>query len=385
MSRDRPRLVHLTTSDMSLALLLGPQLEAFARAGYEVIGASAPGPYRKRIEERGIAFEPVRHATRSMAPHRDAAALAELVRLFRRLRPDIVHTHNPKPGLYGRLAARMARVPAVVNTVHGLYALPEDRPLKRRVVYGLERLAATCSHAELVQNPEDVATLAAIGVPRDRTHLLGNGIDLSAFDPAGPDPDAVARERLALAGDDAEVVCGVVGRLVWEKGLREVFDAARRLRRSHPGVRIVVVGPTDDEKADGLSPADLDAVTAETGVRFAGERRDMALVYAALDLFVLASHREGFPRAAMEASAMGLPVVATDIRGCRQVVEHGLTGTLVPVRDAPALATAVADLVRRSAYGRAARQRALEHFDQQVVIDRTLATYRAVSRSAPRS
>ncbi|MSX33176.1 MAG: glycosyltransferase, partial [Actinobacteria bacterium] len=179
----RPRLIHVTTADISLSLLLGPQLRAFSEAGYEVIGASAPGPFTEELESWGIEHRPLNHATRSMAPHKDAAAMGELYKLFRELRPEIVHTHNPKPGLYGRIAARAARVPVVVNTVHGLYALPEDKFAKRSVVYSLERLASMCSDAELIQNPEDIATLLKIGVPSKKLRLLGNGVDLTRFKP----------------------------------------------------------------------------------------------------------------------------------------------------------------------------------------------------------
>ena len=136
---------------------------------------------------------PLEHATRRMAPIEDARALFELVARFRALRPAVVHTHNPKPGLYGRFAARMTRVPVVVNTVHGLYALPEDRLAKRALVYGLERVAAACSDAELLQNPEDLPTLRRLGVPEARLTILGNGIDLTRFDPARID-----RERCRL-------------------------------------------------------------------------------------------------------------------------------------------------------------------------------------------
>ncbi len=133
MTEHRPLVIHVTTTHMSLELLLGPQLEAFATAGYEVLGASAPGPYTAALAERGIRHLHLQHATRAMAPARDVLALVELARLFRRLRPAVVHTHNPKPGLYGRIAARLAGVPVVVNTVHGLYALPDDPPAKRAV------------------------------------------------------------------------------------------------------------------------------------------------------------------------------------------------------------------------------------------------------------
>ncbi len=188
-----PRLLHVTTTDISLELLLGNQLAAFAAAGYEVIGVSAPGPFVAALEQRGIRHVPLQHATRSFAPLEDAQALGELVSVFRRLRPAIVHTHNPKPGLYGRLAARVARVPVIVNTVHGLYAQPHDALARRAMIYGMERVAGLCSNMELVQNPEDVATLRRIGVPERKLTLLGNGIDLRRFDPdAISDADAQA-------------------------------------------------------------------------------------------------------------------------------------------------------------------------------------------------
>src|SRR3954451_4281591 len=253
----RRRLVHVTTTDMSLELLLGPQLSAFSDAGYEVFGASAPGRYVEAIEARGVTHVPLRHATRSMAPHHDVAALVELRSVFRDLRPEVVHTHNPKPGVYGRLAARAARVPAVVNTVHGLYALPEDRGSKRAVVYGLERVAAMASHAELVQNPEDVPTLRRIGIPAAKITVLGNGVDLTTFRPDRLDPDARTARRAEWDVGPGDVVVGVVGRLVWEKGYRELFAAAAALAGHRPRIRFVVVGGLDAAKADQLGADDL--------------------------------------------------------------------------------------------------------------------------------
>jgi glycosyltransferase involved in cell wall biosynthesis len=375
------RLVHVTTTDMSLALLLGPQLRAFAAAGYEVIGMSAPGEWVGQLEADGIRHIPLRHATRAVAPAHDVRALGELRGLFRTLRPDIVHTHNPKPGVYGRLAARAAHVPVIVNTVHGLYATPEDRWLRRALVYTLERLAARASHAELVQNPEDVEVLAGLGIPRPKLHLLGNGIDLTRFDPSRVSRERIDALRAEMGAGPDDVVCGLVGRLVWEKGYREVFAAAARLRATQPHVRIVVVGPHDSDKADAITDADVDRARRD-GVTFLGLRHDVDALYAAMDIYVLASHREGFPRSAMEAAAMGVPVVATRIRGCRQVVDDGRTGRLVPVRDAGALADAIgalaADPGLRVALGEAARVKARREFDQRSVIDTTLAVYESL-------
>jgi glycosyltransferase involved in cell wall biosynthesis len=368
------RLLHVTTSDMSLELLLGPQLRAFRDAGYEVHTASAPGPYVEGLVAEGIVHHPLRHATRSTAPHRDVAALVELHRLFRRLRPDIVHTHNPKPGVYGRIAARTARVPLVVNTQHGLYAQPGDRWRRRAPIYALERIAAACSDIELVQNPEDIEALARLGVPRGKLWFLGNGIDLDRFQPR---PEVRREVRTELGFTDADIVVGAVGRLVHEKGYADLFEAARLLAPNHPELRWLVVGPTDTEKGDPLTEADI-AAAQDAGVRFLGRRDDPERLYQAMDIYVLASHREGWPRSAMEAAACGLPAVATDIRGCRQVIEDGVTGVLVPVRSPDSMADAIGRLAeqpdRRRGLAATAASRARKRFGQDRVV--------AVSRHA---
>jgi glycosyltransferase involved in cell wall biosynthesis len=370
--------VHVTTSDISLRLLLGPLLRALVTADYEVIGVSAPGPHTSSLAEWGIEHHAVPSLTRAIDPRADLRAPFDLVRQLRALRPDLVHTHNPKTGVFGRVAARVARVPKVVNTVHGLYALPEDPVLKRALVYGLERAASTCSDAELVHSPEDVATLRRLGVPERKLHLLGSGIDLARFDRGRAGADRVTELRASMGAGAGDVVCGAVGRLVWEKGYREVFSAAAALRTRQPRTKIVVVGPTDDTKADALTPADVEAAE-RLGVTFLGMRDDVEDLYAAMDVFVLASHREGFPLSAMEAAATGLPVIVTDIRGGRQVVDDGVTGVLVPPRDAAALTAALeslaADPGRRAAMGAAGRVKAEREFDERRVIATILEVY----------
>jgi glycosyltransferase involved in cell wall biosynthesis len=370
------RLLHVTTTDISLELLLGPQLRDFRDAGFEMHTASAPGPFVAGLVRDGIAHHPLRHATRAFALGHDAAAPAELYRLFRRLRPDIVHTHNPKPGVYGRMAARAARVPLVVNTQHGLYAQPTDRPARRLPVYALERLAAGFSDIELVQNREDLETLARLRVPRRKLRLLGNGVDLDRFHPLPPEVRKEVRAELEV--DDEQVVVGAVGRLVWEKGYAELFAAAKRLLARRDDMAVVVAGPFDADKGDPLTAADVAAAEA-AGVRFLGHRPDPERLYAAFDIYVLASHREGFPRSAMEAAASGLPIVATDIRGCREVVDHGRTGVLVPARDAAALEAAIdhlaGDPAARVRLGETAAAKARQEFDQRRVIARTLEAY----------
>ena len=367
---------------MSLDWLLAPQLRAFIEHGYQVVGMSAPGPHVDHLRSMGIRHVAVPAFTRSTDPLQDARAFWQLVGLLRAERPDILHTHNPKPGILGRIAGRVARVPRIVNTQHGLYAQPEDSWTRRWPVYAAERIAAAFGDVELVQNPEDVTTLLErLRVPQRKVWLLGNGIDLDHFDPDRldrDDPDARSRLRGEWGVAPDQLVVGTVGRLVREKGIVELLDAADHLRPQVGNVRFVVVGPSDPGKADAVPAEVMDRAIAN-GVVFAGQRTDMPECYRAMDVFVTASWREGFPRSAMEAAAMGVPTVATDIRGNRQVVADGVTGVLVTPRDTAAITYAIASLVaddeRRHSFGAAARQRASEQFDQRTVIERSLAAY----------
>jgi glycosyltransferase involved in cell wall biosynthesis len=374
----RPKLVHLTTIDSSLELLLLPQLVAFREAGFDVIGVSATGQSVPVLEAAGIHHVALRNSTRRNAPWYDVAAFFEFWLLCRRLKPDIVHTHNPKPGVWGRIAARLAGVPRVVNTVHGLYATPTDSWLRRTVVYSLERLAAAFSDAELLQNEEDLPVLLRLGIPASKLTVMGNGIDLARFDPEALAPDArdIVRSEWGVAPNT--VVIGAVGRMVAEKGWRELFAAVAKLRDEGLPVALVAIGRADPDKADALGDAEL-AEARANGVIMPGYQLAIERCYPGFDVFCLPSWREGFPRAAMEAAAMGLPIVATDIRGCRQVVMDGENGSLVPVRDEDRLTDALAALIEdaelRDTQARSSRLRAVHEFDFQKQVAASLVAY----------
>ena len=374
------KVAHLTTVDLSLRYLVFPQLLAIRDAGWEAIGISADGPWVPELESAGIRHISLASSTRGINPLADLKASAELWQILRKERFDVLHTHNPKPGLYGRVLGRLAGVPVVVNTVHGLYATPDDPRWKRGIVYGLEAVASRFSDAELVQSAEDVELLGRLRIiPRVKLHHLGNGIDLARFDPSRFDRTKRAEIRQELGVGVDQILIGSVGRLVVEKGYPELFEAVGRLSDRY---MLVCIGPEDPEKADALPPSLVDQAK-ESGVQFLGMRNDVDRLYAAMDLFVLASHREGFPRSAMEAAAMGLPIVATNIRGCREVVEDGVNGLLVPVRQPEALHTAILELggdagLRRR-LGIRGRAVAAERFDGSKVVDMVMETYRSVA------
>jgi glycosyltransferase involved in cell wall biosynthesis len=368
--RSRPRVGHLTTVDMSLVLLLGVELDADVEAGFEVIGISAPGPYLPWLREHDVTHVAVPALTRSWNPRADALAAVQLWRALRSLELDVLHTHTPKSGILGRVLGRLAGIPVVVNTCHGLWATPDDPWIKRAGVYAVEAFAARFSDAELYQNDVDRRTMRRCGVRRQQ--LVGNGTDLERF---RPDPRLRAHVRAELEVGEETVLVGGVGRCVAEKGLHEFAAAARVLAGR---ARFVWVGPADQDKPDAVELG-----VTWGGVEMLGDRRDMEAIYAALDVFVLPSHREGFSRSGMEAAVSGCAMVVTDIRGCRELgrAEHDLL--LVPPRRADLLGHAIQRLIEdptlRRRLGAAARRRALDRFDQREVASRSMATYRSVA------
>lgn len=364
------RIAHLTTVDMSLALLLATELRVDVERGHEVVALSAGGGYVEQVRGLGVRHVPIPSLTRSWDLLGDLRSARELWRVIREVRPDVLHTHNPKTGVLGRVLGRLARVPVVVNTCHGLWAGSQDGRLKRLAVLGIEGAAAQFSHAELFQNSEDRRALRW-AVPDRKAEVVGNGVDLSRF---RFDPTERARVRTEWNVSPGEVLVGGVGRLVAEKGVRELAAVAQELGSRG---RFVWVGPSDDVKGDHI-PNPLPAL------ELMGERADMSAVYSALDVFVLPSYREGFSRSAMEAAACGRAMVLSDIRGCREVGEHDRELLLVPPRDVGALARAVDRLIRdateRERLGSAAHVRAQSSFDQRRVAERSLATYERILR-----
>jgi glycosyltransferase involved in cell wall biosynthesis len=363
------RLAHLTTVDMSLALLLETELAVDVAAGHSVFGLSAPGPYVEGIERLGVTHVPVPSLTRAWAPRKDLAAVRELAVTLRGLDLDVLHTHNPKTGVLGRVLGRMLRIPVVVNTCHGLWVSPQDHRVKRAAVLGAEALAAAFSHAELYQNDLDRATLSR-WVPARKSRTVGNGIDLDRFEPDVVSRQAI-RQELGVGAD--EILVGGVGRRVAEKGIHEFVAAARALGDR---ARFVWVGPDDNDKHDALT-------TPQAGVDFLGLRHDMPAIYAALDIFVLPSYREGFSRSAMEAAASCCALVLSDIRGCREIGAHEEEVLLTPAGDAEGLTAAVARLLDdaglRQRLAKSARERALATFDQRAIARTSLETYRELA------
>ncbi|MEW6282487.1 MAG: glycosyltransferase family 4 protein [Candidatus Eremiobacterota bacterium] len=368
----RIRVAHLATVDMGLRYLLLNQMRYLAACGYEVTGISAHGPDVPFLEQAGIPHLAVPFNRRPFDPVQDLKGFWHLVHLLRRERFTILHTHNPKPTFYGQIAARLAGIPIVVNTLHGFYFHERTHPLLRRVFIAMETVAASCADVILSQNREDIDTAIQEGIcPAWKVRPLGNGIDLSRFSArVAPAERARCKERLGLAA--TQPVVGFVGRLVREKGIPELLEACRILRQIEPELRLLLVGPSDPDKPDAIA-------VDEEGVLALGLRHDLPELYAAMDVCCLPSHREGYPRVPMEACAMGVPCVVTDIRGCREVVDPDVNGLRVPVKNPQALMEALRRVLhepdRAERYAKAARRIAEERFDERRVFDTVRAEY----------
>ena len=361
---------------MSLHYLLLGQLQALQAAGHEVVGISAAGPHLPTLTAAGIRHIAV-PMTRTITPLADLQALWQLYQILQREKPTIVHTHTPKANLLGQIAAWLANVPVRVCTAHGFYFTPRTPLLKRLFYQLLEWVPARLTQRLFLINREDMATCHELALcSPQKTRLLagGTGVDLHQFSPA---PSQLTRAAVVLPPTGP--VVGFVGRLVAEKGVPELLAAARLVRQRVPDVTFLLVGPVDQEKADALTPETAVSYGVADCTVFTGSRSDLPDLYGLMDLFVLPSHREGLSRTLMEAAAMGLPAVTTDVRGCRDVVVNGRSGLITPLGNVAALADAITDLLlnpaKRQQMGQAARQLAVTQFDEQVVFAQVEAEY----------
>jgi glycosyltransferase involved in cell wall biosynthesis len=381
------KVVHIAAVDLSLRYLLLNQMLALQAEGYEVASVSAAGPHFTAIEAAGVPHIAI-PISRNVTPLADLVSLWRLYRLMRREKFAIVHTHTPKAGLLGQLAARLAGVPVVVNTLHGLYLHDNMRPLARRFYITLERIAALCSHVILSQNREDIQTVIRERIsPPQKIKHLGNGIDIGRYDPDRFTPEQIQQKRLELNIPEDAIVVGFVGRLAARrKGFRDFLAAGKTLAARNPNIRFLIIGDVDHGKPDAVEPETAYEYGIGDQCLFLGfvPNEQLPIFYKLMHVLVLPSLFEGVPRAVMEATAMGVPAVVTDVKGNREAVEQNQNGFLVPLGDVAALADAIYaivtdfELARRM--GQMGRQMAKERFDERLVFTRVQAEYARLLR-----
>lgn len=367
-------LAYVTTVPITLVFFFHGQIDYLKRRGFEICAISSPGDLAEQFRKNeSIYFYPV-PMVRGFAPVADLAALWQLWRLFRKIKPTIVHSHTPKAGLLGTMAAWASGVPVIFLSVFGLRQMTQTG-FRRRLLDITTWLS--CSLADRVWcdsfSMREYVVRAKLSHGR-KTVVLGqgsaNGVDADGnYSPKcyGLTVRNTIRDRYEIPRD--AYVLGFVGRIVKDKGMHELACAWRSLRSQYHNLHLLLVGPIESE--DPLLPEDDALFRSDPRIHLTGYQKEVAPFYAAMDLFVMPSYREGFGLTNVEAAAMQLPVVSTLIPGCIDSVMDGFTGTLVPVHSTPALITAIERYLNNPELGRehgvAGRKRVLRDFRQETI------------------
>lgn len=376
---ETPCIVYVCSTSIHLARTRLPLLRHMRRAGWRVIAAAPADAGTPRLTAAGIEWVPLPIVREIARPVRHLRTYRALRRLYRTVQPALVHHFTANALIYGGLAAWRSGAPPMVQALPGLGVFASrrrDAHLLRIWLHAAYRIATRLPNSRTVfQNPDDLAALVDTGiVPRARAVLIrSSGIDLDVFRPVAEPP-----------GTPVVLFCG---RLLASKGVHDLIAAARLLRERRVPCVIRLVGRIDPTHRDAVAEDTLRDAVARGLIEWDGARDDMAAVYAAAHIVVLPSYREGVPRVLIEGAACGRALVATDVPGCREIVVHERTGLLVPPRDPPRLADALARLIgapaERLAFGRAAHALAVSAFGTQAVIDATVALYRELLGDTP--
>ena len=341
-------------------------IRALIEDGHEVVVAAPWDEHADRVVALGSRFVPVAMDNGGTIVRRDAGLFMRLVRLLRRERPDVLLAYTAKPNIYGSIAARLLGVP-VVNNIAGLGATFIRPSLLTRVMRLLYRVSLSRSRVVFFQNRDDRDQFVRERLANpDRSRLIpGSGIDLRHYAPV-PLP--------AAHGPDDACHFLLVARMLFDKGVAEYVEAARRVRALRPRTRFSLLGFLDVANPAAVSREQMDAWVASGAVEYLGSSTDVRCQIATADCVVLPSYREGVPRTLLEAAAMGRPIVTTDAVGCREVVDDGHNGYLCRVRDAADLADKLLRIVdagaaARQAMGAAGRRKVEQTFDERRVID----------------
>lgn len=366
------KIVLLANTDWFLYNFLFPLANKLKDIGHDVVLVSPTGKYSDVLADKGFRHVPLKLSRSGMNPASEIFAIRHLYALYQREQPDIVHHFTVKCVLYGSIAAKLANLPSIVNTIPGLGHVFVDqgwRPRMLRPLVTMMYCAALRATQVIFINPDNRDVFLGHNlVHAYSSHLIrGSGVDVEQYAPSG------------RASIGAKVQILFAGRLLWSKGLGEFMEAARLAQKSMPDLRFVVAGEPDIGNPSCISEGVVEGWKKNGNVQFIGHSGDMRGLIANSHIAVLPSYGEGLAQFLLEAASCGLPLVASDVSGCREIVRDGVNGYLVPARDASALACAILKLARstelRAVMGAESRRMVCAEFSQEQVLQRTLEVY----------
>lgn len=378
----KPTLIRITTVPLSLEKLLSGQLH-FMSSFYNVIAVSSD---KERLERYGesekVAVFPL-EMTRQITPIQDVLAVFKLYFFLKKTKPFIVHTHTPKAGIVGMLASKLARVPHRLHTVAGMPLL-EQAGFKRMVLNFVEKLTYSCA-TKVYPNSFILRDVIIENkyCPSTKLKVLANGssngIDTSYFDATHFSEDQKGSLKQGLGIKSSDFVFIFVGRIVSDKGINELISAFSEIQESKTDIKLLLVGPYEPE-LDPLKEETLIQINANKSIFSVGYQDEVRPYFAISDCLVFPSYREGFPNVVMQAGAMGLPCIVSDINGCNEIIEDRRNGYIIPVKDKQAIKVALLNILENnqqySKMQQHARAMIVSRFDQKLMWESILQEYR---------
>lgn len=383
---EKIKILRVVTSSISFKLIDG-QAQFMQQQGYQVITASGePFPKEEIPQLKGVRFIPQPHLVRPISIKEDLLALRDMIRLIRKEHPDIIHSHTPKAGLMGMLAGWLCRVPIRIHTVAGLPLLVH-RGFKRKVLNLVERITYRCATYVYPNSHKLRDTIISLKLASpDKLRVIGygssNGINVQHFCKELFAEELVDPIRKQLGGGFTFIF---VGRIVRDKGICELVEAFTRLQQEHSDARLLLVGDFEQE-LDPLPEEVYRTIQSHPAIYCAGWQDDVRPWFAAADALAFPSYREGFPNVVMQAGAMGLPCVVSDINGCNEIIIEGENGLIIPSHDATALYQAMKRMIEDKALYMHCQQNArpliASRYKQEDVWQATLEMYRSLTGDA---
>jgi len=382
------KVLQLCAVDRTAEAFLLPLIDRLTAEDYDVHILCSYGPRTERLRKQGYKIKNI-EITRRIRPLSHFMSLIRVYRYIRKEKFDIVHAYTPIAGVIGRVAAKLAGVPIIIFTSLGFYFHENMTHWKWRSLILFERLVAKFADFIFTVSIEDEKTAIEerIAPPSKLMGLNGIGIDTHRFDSKRISEEVKSQRKKELGIRSGDKVIGFIGRIVREKGIIDLIEALAKIKRGFSGVKLMIIGDDTiaserDSKTKGEAMALIEQHDLGKDIAMTGFVEDLREFLAILDVFVLPSYREGMPKSILEAMAMSKPVVATDIRGCREEVADGETGFLVPVGDPERLAEAILKLLKdeklAQEMGDNGRRRVEQEFDQELVLEKQVEVYRRV-------
>lgn len=378
---NKKKLIRITTVSMALTTLLNGQLR-FMDQYFDVLAVSSGGgTFDDVAKNEGVKTKALT-MSRTITPFKDLISLYKLYKLFKKEKPFIVHTHTPKAGTLGMLAAKLAGVPNRFHTIAGLPLLVATGP-KRMLLNTVEKITYACA-SKIYPNSFAMKDIIIKNKFTKESKLKviekgsTNGIDTNHFDPKLIDESSKIELKKKLKINSVDLVFVFVGRLVKDKGINELVSTFTKLNADYTQTKLVLVGPFEDH-LNPLEPDTYESIKNHQSISWDGYQKDVRPYFAIADVLAFASYREGFPNVVMQAGAMGLASIVTDINGCNEIVENGKNGIIIPPKDEDALLTAMKFMINnpedRANMANSARPKIVNNYQQKIVWNALLNEY----------